>query len=122
MRRLLASVLALAMGLGMASAPAAEARTVHGAQLPEPLAPIPGDETGTRFVVPTSLDRALRWLRRTYRRSEGVVIRRLRAPLRVEVYVIQNLRPNRTWDAINLYEDGASRTVYLTVLPTRRDR
>lgn len=105
------------MGLATGLSSPALARTVHGAQLPEPLSPIPGDGTGTRFVAPTQLEKVLKGLRRTYGRTEGVVIRRLRAPLRVTVYLVENLRPNRSWDAINVYEDTSSRTVYLTVLP-----
>lgn len=115
------AIFALLVAAGVLASEPAHARRVHGAEIPVPSPPVPGDASGTRFVVQKRFEQALRFLRRTYRRERGIVIEQLRTPLRVRAFVVRNTRRGRTWDAINLYEDEASRTVYLTVLPSERE-
>ncbi|MEL6184883.1 MAG: hypothetical protein AAFU79_09685 [Myxococcota bacterium] len=105
--------------VGLLSSVRAEARSVHGATIPDGAEP-----TGqvNQFIARRPWNKIMTELRRTYRRVPGVVFRRVSTPPRIRAWYIQNTRAGRTWDGINVYEDLAKRTVYLSVLPSARRR
>ena len=113
MVRLLATLCTFAMVLSF-SVPA-QARDVFGATIPDPAEPI-GDEADGRFILSKRYKRALQELRRRYGNSKGIIIRRVASSRQVTAVYVQNTRPNRTWDGINLYEDLTQRRVYISVL------
>jgi hypothetical protein len=102
--------LAAAVGLGPSGA---RAERLHGAVLPREVRPAGSN----RFASAQTYPRTLRWFRRTYGRSEGIFFRPLRGSPKVQGVFIQNLRPGRAWDGINLYE--AEGTVHIYVLPAQ---
>jgi hypothetical protein len=103
------------LALMLALAPqAAEARRVYGADVPDPSSPVPGEEG--HFIVRRPWNRVLRTLRRSYGRVEGVVLRRLDTPPNVKAYHVENTRPGRSWDGMNVYEDIREGTVHVQVL------
>ena len=108
-----------ALAVTVPSSPAA-ARRVHGARIPDPSDPVPGE--GATFVVRRPWARVLRELRRTYGKTPGVVIRRVDTPPSVKAFYVENTRRGRAWDGINVYEVLRSGTVYVSVLPARKPR
>jgi hypothetical protein len=52
-----------------------------------------------------------------YGKSEGIVMRPLPTNPEVDGWFVQNLRPGRTWDGINVYR--AEGTIHIVVLPAR---
>lgn len=107
------------LAAGLCTARPAEARSAHGATIPDAAEP-----TGqlNHFVARRPWPKIMKELRRTYKRIPGVVFRRVATPPRIRAWYIQNTRAGRTWDGINVYEDLSKRTVYLSVLPAARAR
>ncbi|HJL41423.1 MAG TPA: hypothetical protein RMG48_08960 [Myxococcales bacterium LLY-WYZ-16_1] len=92
---------------------------VMGAALPDQVERVgPG-----RFRSLKSWDRTLRWFRRVYGDSEGLVWRRVDGKPAVEAFYLQNLRRGRTWDGIHVYRvaRGPHEGIHIFVLP-RADR
>lgn len=119
----LASILTTAtLGLALLLPTEAEARKVHGATIPDGVEPLSETAKGgaAHFRVLRPWTKTMRELERTYRRVPGVVIRRVDSPPRVRAWYIENTRAGRSWDGINLYEDLAKKTIFLSVLPAKR--
>jgi len=95
------------------SARVARAAKAFGAPLPDKVRQV---EEG-RFHSLQNWDRTVRWFRRVYGRSEGIVLRPLETTPEVEGWFVQNLRPGRTWDGIHVYRTEG--TIHLFVLPAR---
>lgn len=104
----------MGLWLGIQVSPAQAARVV-GAALPEQVTRI-GE---TRFRSLQNWERTVRWFRRVYGDSEGVVWRRLETPPQVEAFMVENLRRGRSWDAIHVYRAlrGPHEGVHIFVAP-----
>lgn len=89
----------------------AEAKRVFGAAIPDEVRRI--DEG--RFRSRRDWDRTLRFFRSVYRRTSGVVWRRIETPPNVKAIHIQNTKRKRKWDGINIYETKGGK-VYIYVL------
>ncbi|MGF1510599.1 MAG: hypothetical protein ACFB9M_13950 [Myxococcota bacterium] len=104
---------AFVWALVSASGSATAARR-YGAVLPDEARQVGTD----RFVSQQDYQRTLRWFRRVYGQSDGVFFRPLHGSPEVRGVFIQNIRPGRGWDGINLYE--ARSRVQFVVLPATR--
>lgn len=95
--------------------PRAEAAKSRGATLPEQVR----REGPGRYRSLQSWDKTVRWFRRVYAGSDGLVWRRLQTPPHVEGFYIQNLRPGRNFDGINVYRAtrGKHEGVHIYVVP-----
>ncbi len=93
----------------MAAPKVARADKVYGAVLLNEARKIgPG-----RYQSMKNYERTLRFFRRTYGRTPGVVIRRMNTTPKVKGVHISNLRARRTWDGINIYETGRKVFIYV---------
>lgn len=101
MRRALTSTLTgLALVAALAVPAPALAEKVYGAVIVDGARRI---EPG-RYRSPQDYERTLRFFRRVYGRSEGIVFTRMKTTPKVKGTHIANLRDKRTWDGINVYE------------------
>ncbi len=109
--RALAPLLLLAMLLAVA--PDAFAERVFGATIPDDVSKL----DDTRYRSKKDWDKTMRSFRNMYDRTSGVVFQRIATTPKVRnAYHIQNTRPDRHWDGINVYETADGK-VFITVLP-----
>lgn len=101
MRRLVPRLLFTLALLAFVGAPRpAAAEKVYGALLIDGARKV---EQG-RYRSPKNFERTVRFFRRTYGRTKGVVFRRMATTPKVKGVHIANLRSKRTWEGINVYE------------------
>lgn len=94
------------------AAGAAHAETVHGALLAEGAKKV-GEG---RYVAQKDWDKTVGFYRRLYAPGAGYVWRTLPSTPQVRAVHIENTKPGRTWDGINVYETRGK--VYIYVLAT----
>lgn len=101
-------------GLSMALflfAASAGAETLHGALLAEGASKV-GEN---RYVAQKDWDKTVGFYRRLYAPGTGYVWRSLPSTPQVKAVNIENLKPDRKWDGINVYETRGK--VYIYVIP-----
>lgn len=91
--------------------PAAGAETLHGALLAEGASKV-GEN---RYVAQKDWDKTVGFYKRLYAPGTGYVWRTLPSNPQVKAVSIENLKPDRKWDGINVYETRGK--VYIYVIP-----
>lgn len=66
-----------------------------------------------RYQSMKNYERTLRFFRRAYGNSKGIVTRRIAGTPKVKGVHIANLARNRTWDGINVYKTGSKVFIYV---------
>lgn len=89
----------------------AEAKRVFGALIPDEVHRV----DDARYRSRRDWDKTLRFFRSVYKRTSGVVWRRIETPPNVKAIHIQNTRRKRKWDGINVYETKSGK-VFIYVL------
>ena len=107
------TALALCIALCTIIVPSADAAGLYGALLPEG-----STQVGqARFRSSKDWDRTLRFFRSVYRREKNIVFQHLPSPPMVKAMYIENTKPGKRWEGINVYQ--AKGTVYLYVIANR---
>ena len=94
--------------LGLAWPSPARAEKIHGVSLPTDAVKVGED----RYRSPKRYRKAIRHFRSLFR-GKGIVWTPIRGNPRVQGVHIANLRPNRKWDGINVYEADRKVTIYV---------
>ena len=101
--------LALVLGLASLSPASVNAAGAHGVVVPE------GSKSvgKARFRSAKDWDRTLRFFRSVFRREKFVVFQTLSSPPGVKAVYIENTKPKRSWDCINVYQSKNKVFIYI---------